>query len=139
MGLLLASAGVGLALTNPDPAAFEDYAGFRLSGLLREELCQQNGLPLMLRLVIRDCPALVEAQRSALGRLARLQTRRRNLGVLSLYVTTLGGQQLLPDLRLPRYHALTLAVAGQFLVLRASASDSDGAGERQAWLPGAGL
>ncbi len=138
-GLLLGSLGAGLALTNPGPAAFEEYAAGRLAALLRDELCRENGLPLMLRLVIQNCPAMVEAQTPVLGRLAALQSRRRNLGLLSLYSTSLGGQQVLPNWRLPRYEALTLAVAGRFVVLRASESSPDGERERQAWLPGGGL
>jgi len=137
--LLQAGLGLGLVLTNPGPAAFEEFAGARLATLLRDELCREDGLPLMLRLVIQNCPSLVEAQRPVLGRLARLQTRRRNFGVLSLYNTALGGQRILPGWRLPRYSALTLAMAGQFLVLRASDGNAEEAGERQAWLPGAGL
>jgi len=135
-GLLLAALGAGLALTNPGPAAFEEFAAGRLTALLREELCQEDGLPLMLRLVIQNCEALVEAQTPVLGRLATLQTRRRNLGLLSLYSTALGGQQLLPSWRVPRYEALTLAVAGRFVVLRASEKNTGGEPERQAWLPG---
>jgi hypothetical protein len=136
--LLLGALGAGLALTNPGPAAFEEYAAGRLAGLLREELCHDDGLPMVLRLVIQNCPAMVEAQRPVLGRLAALQTRRRNLGLLSLYSTSLGGQQVLPHWRLPNYKALTLAVAGRFVVLRASEDSPDGERQRQAWLPGGG-
>ena len=130
---------MGLVITNPGSAAFEDYAGRRLSGLLREELCREQGMPLMLRLVIQDCPALIESQRPVLGRLAALQSRRLNLVLLSLYSTNLGGQTLLASWRLPRYRALTLAIAGQFLVIKASESDGEGGEEQQSWLPGAGL
>lgn len=138
-GLLLGSLGAGLALTNPGPAAFEEFAGLRLASLLRDELCREDGMPMMLRLVIQNCPAMVEAQTPVLGKLAALQTRRRNLGLLSLYSTSLGGQQVLPNWRLPRYEALTLAVAGRFVVVRASESGPDGDRPRQAWLPGGGL
>lgn len=138
-GLLLGALGAGLVLTNPGPAAFEEFAAERLAALLREELCRQDGLPLMLRLVVQDCPAMVESQRVVLGRLAALQTRRRNLGLFSLYSTNLGGQRVLPRWRLPHYEALTLAVAGRFVVLRASENSPDGERERQAWLPGGGL
>ena len=126
----------GLAFTNPGPEAFEDFAGAHLASLLQRELCRQDALPLMLQLVIENCPALVNSQRSVLGRLARLGTRRRNLLLFSLYSTSLGGQKLLPQWQLPRYTALTLAVAGQFLVLRTSETDPDRG--PQAWLPGVG-
>jgi hypothetical protein len=137
-GLLLGGLGVGLALTNPGPAAFEEFAAGRLAALLREELCREDGLPLMLRLVIQDCPAMVESQRPVLGRLAAVQTRRRNLGLLSLYSTSLGGQQVLLRWRLPHYEALTLAVAGRFVLLRATENSPDGEEQRQTWLPGGG-
>lgn len=135
---LLVAGGIALGLiaTNPAPEAFAEFAGQRLSGLIREELCQNQGLPLMLRLVIQDCPGLVESQRPLLGRLALLHTQRRNLLLFSLYRTELGGQTLRPDWRLPRYHSLTFAAAGQFLVLRTSEQESVEGASRQAWLPG---
>ena len=54
----------------------------------------------------------------ALGQLALQHSRRRNLMLFSLYVTELGGERILPNWVLPRYHALTLAGAGRFLLLR---------------------
>jgi hypothetical protein len=138
-GALMVALAGGLALTNPGPDAFEEYAAGRLATLLRQELCRGDSLPLMLQLVIEKCPALIESQRPVLGRLARLGTRRRNLLLFSVYSTSLGGQKLLPQWRIPRYSAVTLAVAGQFLVLRTSESHSEGDGERQAWLPGGSL
>lgn len=137
LGWLLAAGGIALGLfaTNPAPEAFAEFAAQRLSALIREELCHHDGLPLMLRLVIQDCPGLVESQRPLLGRLALLHTQRRNLLLFSLYRTELGGQTLRPDWRLPRYHALTLAAAGQFLVLRTSEVERSAEAPRQAWLP----
>jgi hypothetical protein len=120
-GLVLGlAAAAGLVVTNPDRDAFADYAGERLSGLLIEDLCRQDGLPLLLRLVVSDCPGLVRSQRPALGRIAEAHSRRLNLGLLSFYSTDIGGQTLFRGLQLPRYNALTLAVAGQFVILRTS-------------------
>lgn len=112
-------AGLGLVSTNPGPAEFETFAADQLTRLVSDELCRENGLPMMARLLVRDCPALVASQRGVLGRLATLHTRRRNLGVMSLYSTELGGQTLLPSWSMPRYHALTLAAAGRFVLLQA--------------------
>jgi len=134
-GALLAGLTAGLACTNPGPQAFQDFAAGRLSRLLRQELCHGEALPLMLRLVIRDCPGLVAAQRLPLGRLALHHSRRTNLGVFSLYTTELGGQKFLGSWSLPRYRSLTLALAGQFLVVHASQSDPRSEVSRQAWLP----
>jgi hypothetical protein len=115
---------LGLAVTNPDRQAFEGFAAERLSTLLREELCGNDGLPLLARLLIRDCPGLVASQSSALGRIALAHTQRRNLGLLSLYRTELGGQSLFGVLAVPRYSATTLGVAGHFVILQSEAQAS---------------
>jgi hypothetical protein len=126
--LLGGSATIGLVSTNPGPAEFEEFAAERLTRLVSDELCSEDGMPMLMRLVIRDCPELVHSQRRVLGRLAAEHTRRRNFGLFSLYSTDLGGQQLLPDWRLPRYDAVTLAAAGRFLLLHA---DETPAAERR--------
>ncbi len=117
-------AGLGLISTNPGPAEFEGFAADQLTELLTNELCKEDGLPMMARLVIHDCPGLVASQHGVLGRLAGVHTRRSNLGLLSLYRTEMGGQKFLPGWRLPRYSALTLAAAGKFFLLRASEASS---------------
>jgi hypothetical protein len=122
--LLAAGLGGGLVCTNPDAAAFEQFAGEELVRRLGEELCGENQLPLLLRVMIRDCPQLIRSQRLALARLVGAHTRRRNLALFSLYRTEIGGQQLLPGWSLPRYQATTLALAGRFLVLEAREQDA---------------
>jgi hypothetical protein len=116
LGIALAAAAstTGLAFTNPEPKEFESFAADQLTQLLSSELCDNDGLPMLMRLMIRDCPALVASQHPALGRLALAHTRRRNLGLLSLYSTAIGGQSLFAGLRVPRYRATTLALAGRF-------------------------
>ncbi len=116
--VVLGGTGAGLAATNPGPEAFAEFAGERLSREIAAEVCRPEGLPMMLRLVIRDCPGLVQAQKTTLGRLALDHSHRSNLGLLSLYRTDLGGASL-GRWRLPRFEALTLAVAGRFLLLSA--------------------
>jgi hypothetical protein len=120
VGLPVVLLGVaGLAATNPGPDEFERFAGDRLAAMASEELCSEKGLPLMIRLVISDCHGLVRAQHGVLGQLARSQSRRIDFGVGSLYSTEIGGQQLLPNWRLPHYTVSTLAMAGHFWVLEA--------------------
>ncbi len=113
---------VGLGVTNPDRQAFEGFAAERLTEILSHELCGEAGLPMLARLMIHDCPGLVASQRGALGRIALAHTRRRNLGLMSLYQTELGGQSLFGLLSLPRYSATTLAVAGRFVILESEAT-----------------
>jgi len=117
MGVLASSAVAGgLVLTNPGPAAFEDFAADELVDLLTRDLCSEGGLPMVMRVVVHDCPGLVRSQRTPLGAWARQGTRRRNFGLFSLYSTNLGGQQL-AQWQIPRYKATTLAAAGRFVVL----------------------
>lgn len=112
------AAGLGLMVTNPGEAEFEPFAADQLTRAAVDELCGDDGLPMLARLVVRDCPRLIQSQHDLLGQLALAATRRRNFGLFSLYRTNLGGQQLLPDWSIPRYQALTLAVAGRFFILR---------------------
>ena len=116
--------GGALVATNPDEQDFEEFSGERLVLLADEELCDQGGLPMVAQLLIQNCSELVEGQRAVLGRLALQGSRRMNAGVFSLYSTQLGGQALLPGLRLPRYRILTLGVAGQLLMLQASRDEA---------------
>jgi hypothetical protein len=117
---LLAALGVGLVATNPGEDEFERFAADQITRAAEVELCHEGGLPMVARLIVRDCPRLIAAQHDLLGRLALAATRRRNFGLLSLYRTDLGGQQLLPDWSIPRYSAITLAGAGRFLILRSN-------------------
>ncbi|WP_255005219.1 DUF4359 domain-containing protein [Cyanobium sp. ATX 6F1] len=113
------AAGAALVFSNPTPAEFELYAGERLVDLTTREICGDDGLPMLLGLLVQNCPELVHGQRKLLGSLAAANTRRFNAGLFSLYNTDVGGQEVLPWLHLPRYHVTTLAGAGQFLQLEA--------------------
>ena len=118
--LALAAGVGGLAATNPGPTDFQEFAGQRLVEAITREVCTEGPLPMALRLLLQDCPALVASQQQVLGRIALDSSKRTNLGLASVYRTELGGQQLLPALRVPRYEALTLAGAGRFVVVNTS-------------------
>jgi hypothetical protein len=124
-GLCLAAVALGGALvaTNPDEQDFEVFAGEQLVRLVDEELCDQGGLPMVARLLIQNCSELVQGQERVLGSLALQGSTRSNAGLFSLYSTELGGQSLFPGLRVPRYRILTLGVAGQLVMLRASGDE----------------
>ena len=80
-------------------------------------------LPLVVNLLVENCPRLFRSQREALGDLALQLSQRRNFGLFSFYTTTVGTSGLLAKLSVPSYSLETLAVAGQFIVLRAEAID----------------
>jgi hypothetical protein len=117
---LISAAVATLAWSNPPPADFEDFAADQLVTLAVKEVCGPEGLPMLLQLVVQDCPKLMLSQRQVLGSLARQASQRWNFGLFSLYRTDLGGQALLPGFTVPRYRALTLAGAGQFLLLQSN-------------------
>ncbi|NQV10419.1 MAG: DUF4359 domain-containing protein [Cyanobacteria bacterium] len=126
----IAAAGLGggalaLAFTNPGPPEFEDFASEQLVERAIGEVCGPDGLPAPLRLVIKNCPELIRGQRQMLGSLAGRSSQRQNFGLFSLYRTAIGGPSVLPFLSLPTYHALTLAGAGQFVILRTSSDAND--------------
>ena len=118
----LAASGAALVFTNPSPDEFKSYAGAQLVTVISDELCG-GGLPMVLQLWVNDCPRLIRDQEPALAELAGQFSRRRNFGLASVYTTNLGGQDLLPTLRLPAYSVKTLGIAGQFVILHSS-SDS---------------
>ena len=68
----------------------------------------------MLQLWIRDCPVWWHLNRRFA---ALLVSRPSQFGVASLYITSIGGQPLLP-VTLPEVEVLTLGVAGKFVLLR---------------------
>ena len=117
--LVLAGSGAVLFLTNPTREDYRAFAGQMLVTLATEEICERQTLPMVLQLWISDCPRLIADQEQALALLADKFTRRWNVGVASVYVTQVGGQNLLPALRLPRYTVTSLGIAGQFQVLNA--------------------
>ena len=117
--VLLAAAAALLGVSNPGPNDFADFAGEQLSELGVKEVCREGVLPLMLQLVVQDCPRLFRDQREALGDLARNLSVRQNFGLFSIYRTEVGGAGLLAELPIPGYRLDTLALAGQFIVLRA--------------------
>ena len=121
--LLVAGSGAALFVTNPTREDYRGFAGGTLVKLATKEICERQALPMVLQLWISDCPRLIAEQEQSLALLADQFTRRWNLGLASVYVTTVGGQNLLPALRLPRYSVTTLGLAGQFLLLKADSDD----------------
>ena len=126
MILSLLGAASALALTNPSLQDYQLHAGEQLVALATEELCSEQGLPLMIKVWLKDCPAVVAAQQSTLAALAGPMTTRTNLGLLSVFTTEVGGQKLMLGWRLPRYTVTTVGVAGQFLTINTRSDQADG-------------
>ena len=82
--LVTVGVGLGLVLTNPSMEDYEEHAGEQLVAFLSSELCQGEGLPMVLQLWIRDCPELVASQQAALAALAVNFTSRLNLSLIHI-------------------------------------------------------
>jgi len=120
--VLGSSCAAALAWTNPSSEDYRNHAGEQLVEYATTELCGENGLPMLLKLWIRNCPELIASQKQTLADLAGRFTTRWNFAIGSVYVTKIGGQDLLPGLRLPKAEVITLAIAGRFIPLRTEAS-----------------
>lgn len=114
-GLAVAGLAGGMALTNPGPDAYVDYAHRTLTDYVRANVC--DSLPPALGAALgMSCEDLVEATQVVTPQMILERTQRYNLGVLSLYRTTLG----LPVAGvLPTYQVDTIGVFGQFVTIRA--------------------
>ncbi|MGC6482696.1 MAG: DUF4359 domain-containing protein [Synechococcus sp.] len=106
-----------LAITNPTLKDYQTHAGEQLVDLAIEEICGQRGLPMLMRLWVNDCPAVMASQQTNLAALAGQVSSRLNLGLLSVFSTTVGDQRLIPGLQLPGYTITTVGVAGQFITV----------------------
>ena len=80
--LLLPAAGALLFVSNPGPKDFADFAGRELSERGIQEFCRDGVLPLVVNLLVENCPSLFRDQREALGDLALQLSQRRNFGLL---------------------------------------------------------
>lgn len=105
----------GLVATNPNPAAYEAYALDQASAYFNDGLCEQ--LPgAMADLFKQQCVELIQTGQPQIQALIHDRTHRLNLGVFSIYKTTLD----IPEVNvLPTYRVETLAIAGQFITYKA--------------------
>lgn len=115
-GLVLAGAVSGLALTNPDQLAYEQYATARLSDYLTASLCNDLS-PTLNQVLQNQCQSLLENNQAYIHQLIATHTTRFNGGLFSLYRTRLAVSGI-P--MLPAYEFATLGMGGNFVTYRAS-------------------
>jgi Domain of unknown function (DUF4359) len=113
-GLGLVGLGVAMAMTNPAPEAFAEFALQQL----REEGCREIPFGLASR-----CPQFIDDNRPQLQRLMLNNTKRQDFGLFSLYQTELSTRSLVPDfplmLMLPTFRFQTVGVLGNFYLFEA--------------------
>ncbi|TVQ55452.1 MAG: DUF4359 domain-containing protein [Spirulina sp. DLM2.Bin59] len=113
MGGAIALLGAGLAMTNPGPLAYEDFAIQELSGYLQSNICRE--LPPELRQFSEQCRSLgatlLDTARPQLQNLIAQNTHRENYLLFSIYRTNFSSPPF------PRgYEFETVGVFGQFYI-----------------------
>lgn len=111
--LLLAVMAGGLVVTNPPPNAYELYASEQAEKYLNDEVC--NELPSGLsKFIGEECPKIAQKLKPEVERLIRDRTERLNLGVASIYRTSVSIPELIG------YEVETVGILGRFITYRAA-------------------
>ncbi|MGB0561075.1 MAG: DUF4359 domain-containing protein [Spirulinaceae cyanobacterium] len=114
--LVLGVVGVGLAVTNPGPMSYQDYATEQLLVYLQENIC--TSLPSQLQQFSEQCrtqgSTLINTARPQLESILEQNTRRENYLFFSIYRTRFS----LPPV-VPAYEFETLGIFNQFYIYQA--------------------
>ena len=113
-GSVLVAVGTVLVFTNPDPTAYERYAGRYLSQYVRENYCPNA--PTFFAF-IRPCEVVVNALEPTIRDIFAHHTKRQNWLFFSLYITDISSSSLITLGSQPEffaYHTETLSILNQF-------------------------
>lgn len=115
-GAALIGLGAAMAVNNPDPTAYKEFATQELSAYLQENVCTQKESS--LRDILQDpCKKLVKSLQPQFQTIIAKNTERMNLGLFSIYKTELS----LAD-PLPSYEFGTVGVLGNLYIYKAEES-----------------
>jgi Domain of unknown function (DUF4359) len=121
VGLCGVGLGIAMAMTNPSPTAFTEFALQRL----REEGCQQ--IPFGLA---SQCPRFVDNNKAQIQQIMVEHTKRQDFILFSVYQTHLSTRSLVPDFplmpMLPTFHFQTIGVLGNFYLFEAKKDKRSG-------------
>ncbi|NJR64367.1 MAG: DUF4359 domain-containing protein [Leptolyngbyaceae cyanobacterium CRU_2_3] len=116
LGLVFLGLAGATAITNPDQAAYNEFATQKLSQYLQEDTCAKAGIALQA-----PCNSLVKENKSQIKNLISDNTQRQNFVFLSIYKTDLSPKKLLPAFlgnTLPSYHFETAGALGNFQIYK---------------------
>jgi len=110
---VLGLAGV-MAVTNPDEAAFGEFA---------LEQVKTQGCKEVPQFIRQQCPQFVQDNQAQVKKLIAQSTERQNYGLFSLYRTNLSTRSIVPDLPvfldLPAFQLETVGMMGRFYIYQA--------------------
>lgn len=114
MGLaVLGIAGV-MVVTNPDEAAFGEFA---------LEQVKTQGCKEVPQIIRQQCPQFVQENQAQVKKLIVQSTERQNYGLFSLYRTNLSTRSIIPDLPVfldvPAFQLETVGMMGRFYIYQA--------------------
>ncbi|WP_414753876.1 DUF4359 domain-containing protein [Anabaena sp. CCY 9910] len=85
---LAAVLGVTMAKTNPNQTEYEEYAVQRLTGYLKNDVCNKT-TKLLERLINYNCDKLIDSANPQLRQLLSATTERQDFALFSIYRTEL--------------------------------------------------
>ena len=116
LGAALVGVGVAMALTNPNQAAYNNYATEQLTQYFKANACTQA--PNVLGNVLQEqCADLLDNNQTEVRQFIAQNTDRENFGVFSIYKTDLAIAELGP--LLPSYHFETIGLFQTFYIYKA--------------------
>jgi hypothetical protein len=108
-GLALVGLGIGMAVTNPKPSAYNDFAAKKLSQYLQENVC--DDVPNLLQ---KQCQNFANAGQDRFRKIAADTTERQNFIFFSIYETNISTPPGIPS-----YHFATVGIFNQFRIYKA--------------------
>ncbi|HEY9621211.1 MAG TPA: DUF4359 domain-containing protein [Crinalium sp.] len=116
LGAAVLGVGGAMALTNPGPSAYEEFATQQLTAYLKTNTCSQA--PRVLGNFLGDeCARLLDKNQDEIQKFISQNTGRQNYVVFSIYQTNLEVRDFGPVL--PSYHFETVGVFNTFHIYKA--------------------
>ncbi len=108
-GLGLGGLGAAMAIANPEPLAYEEYATTQITSYLKNNVCNQN---ILGNLIQAPCNSMVETTTPQIRTLVNQNTQRQNLIFFSIYRTNLSLGSIIPFA--PNYQVETVGAFNNF-------------------------
>ncbi len=96
---VLAALGIVMAKTNPSQAEYEEYAVQKLTKYLKTDVCKKT--PSILESLISfNCNKFVDSAQPQMRGIITASTQRQDLIIVSIYITNLKLNSLLPSYKI---------------------------------------
>jgi uncharacterized protein YceK len=108
IGLALVGVGAAMTATNPNEAAYQEYATAQLTEYLENNVCQDAGF------FQQQCGSLLKSGQGQLKEIIARETQRQNFLLFSIYKT-----ELALDLPfIPKFHVETVGAVNSFHIYK---------------------